>query len=282
MERLTLLTPPGATQSGTLTLGSPVVTGLSDTSKLVGALGVAGVGVPSGTFVYSIDSATQVTLSQNATAGGSGVSLAFAIEPVSLPEAKLHLRQDIPDDDALIAGLVTSARMHVETALRQALITQTVVLHLDQWPWGGGYMNRQIRQMGPTTPYWLPTSTFPINLFRPPVQSIGSVQYYDYAGNLNTIDPSLYLFEQGSPARISPVFGKVWPVAQPRVGSVQITYTVGYGDTAAAVPEPAKTAMKLMVGAWYENREAVAAGAMAPVPMAVDALLATLDHGSYG
>ena len=196
-------------------------------------------------------------------------------------DAKLHLRVDFPDDDALISPLITAARSVCETRLRQALITQTVALYMDMFPWGGGYLNRQIRQMGPSTPYWLPSSTFPIDLPKPPVQSIVSVQYWDYNNVLQTVDPAIYNFEVGIPARIAPLFGKVWPIAQPRPGSVIITYVVGYGMNATDVPINIVAAMKLLIGSWYEHREHVNIGQYVEIPETVDALLSASDQGAY-
>ena len=48
-----------------------------------------------------------------------------AIEPVTLSEAKLHLRVDGNDDDTLIQGLIQTARVDVETISLHKLITQT-------------------------------------------------------------------------------------------------------------------------------------------------------------
>ncbi|MBW8067975.1 MAG: hypothetical protein GJU73_11120, partial [Ferrovum sp.] len=56
------------------------------------------------------------------------------VEPVSLLEAKAHLRVDIPDDDALITALIVAARMHAETVTRRALIAQSWKLVLDSFP----------------------------------------------------------------------------------------------------------------------------------------------------
>jgi uncharacterized phiE125 gp8 family phage protein len=48
----------------------------------------------------------------------------------------------------------------------------------------------------------------------------------------------------------------------------------GYGGS-HTVPEPIKQAILLLVGAWFENREAVLTGTIvATLPFAVDALLA--------
>ncbi|HNL11343.1 MAG TPA: hypothetical protein PKM44_12575, partial [Turneriella sp.] len=56
---------------GTTTSGSAVVTGLSSTSDLAAGMHVRGVaGIPASTTIASVDSATQVTLSANATASG--------------------------------------------------------------------------------------------------------------------------------------------------------------------------------------------------------------------
>jgi len=281
---------PTATQSGTLSNGSPTVTGLSNTSLLLGALAVSGTGIPSGTFVYSVDSATQVTLTQNATTSGAE-SLTFAIEPVMLEEAKAHLRLEIPNDDLLVASLITTARLTCESILRRALITQSRTLYLDSFPSAGGYYNRAIREQWPSLggmpsglgfyPGLIPNSTGVIDIPLPPLQSITAVHYYDFSGTLQTVDPTAYNVSLGTPARIQPAYSKVWPISRPTIDSVQIPFVVGYGNTSAAIPEPIKAAMKLMVGSWYENRESIAQSQVYPVPNTVDLILSAVDPGLY-
>ena len=56
------------------------------------------------------------------------------VEPVSLLEAKAHLRVDIPDDDALISALITAAGHYAETLTRRAFIAQSWKLVLDSFP----------------------------------------------------------------------------------------------------------------------------------------------------
>lgn len=73
------------TQTGTITSGSAVVTGLSDTSVLTAqTYGAAANGIANNSIIVSIDSPTQVTLNQVATASGS-VSITFGKIAYPLP-----------------------------------------------------------------------------------------------------------------------------------------------------------------------------------------------------
>lgn len=213
-----------------------------------------------------------------------------AAEPVSLDEAKLHARVLYDADDTLITALIAAARRYCETAIKSALVTQTWTLMLDSFPSAGGYYNRAIRELWPSMgglpsglgfyPGLVPNSTGLIDIPLPPLQSVESVQYYDFAGTLQTVDPSTYNVSMGTPGRIQPAYSKVWPISRPTIDAVQITFTSGYGD-ATAVPENVKVAILMLVAHWYENREAVSAVSMVTVPLAVDALLSPSDPGIY-
>lgn len=73
------------TQTGTITDGSAVVTGLSDTSVLAAqSFGASANGIANNSVIISIDSPTQVTLNQVATASGS-VSINFGQIGYALP-----------------------------------------------------------------------------------------------------------------------------------------------------------------------------------------------------
>lgn len=63
-------------RTGATTSGNATITGISSTADLLVGDGVAGTGIPAGATISSLTSNT-ITISANATATGSGVSLVF-------------------------------------------------------------------------------------------------------------------------------------------------------------------------------------------------------------
>lgn len=57
-----------------------------------------------------------------------------AEEPLSLAEAKLHLRVDFSDEDALISALISAARQAAETITARQLVTARWKYILDAFP----------------------------------------------------------------------------------------------------------------------------------------------------
>jgi len=183
------------------------------------------------------------------------LTTAPAVEPLTQTEVKNYLRvdSDITEDDALITALIVAARRYCETFTRRAFITQTWTMYLDRFPANRWY----------------------ITLPKSPLQSVTSIKYYDIDGTLQTWSSSKYEVDSSDtiPARVSLAESETWPSTRVQANSVQILFIGGYG-AAAAVPDTIKSAMYLLVGHWYENREAVTlAGTPKEVPMAVDALL---------
>lgn len=286
---LRTVSEPTIVTSGTLAFGSATVTGIASTAALSAGQAVQGTGIPSGTLILSITSPTQITLTQNAQANGP-TSLTFPVEPLTLAEAKAHLRVTIDDFDDYIVTLIPAARRALETHSHRAFISTTFDALWDSFPFGGGYYNRQLRQfygafpgaMGATFPGFLPTNTGIIEVPRSSLQSVTSITYYDGNGALQTLDPSVYDVETGNPGRIAPRYGQIWPTTLPRIGAVTIRFVSGYGDTADTVPANAKHAMKLLIGNWYENRESAVIGTIvSPLVDAIDSLMAAEDWGAY-
>ena len=190
-----------------------------------------------------------------------------AEEPVSLAEAKLHLRVDFSDDDALITALITAARAAAETMTGRQLVTARWKLVLDSFP-GPSLMG-----VPAGTPFSLPGHA--ILIPKCPIQSLVSIQYLDMASTWQVMPATDYTVDLAcEPARITPVFGKIWPITLPQIGAVTVTFDAGYG-AANTVPEGLKSWIKLRVGSLYAHREEIALlnrGSIESLPF-VDGLL---------
>lgn len=162
-----------------------------------------------------------------------------SVEPVSLAEAKAHLRVDVTDDDTLITAMIQAAREYIEDATGRALINQTWRLSLNAWP---------------EVDY--------IELPRPPLASVTSVAYTGSDGTAYTFSTGYYDVDTDSePGRVALEYGDDWPsTTLAAVNPIQITYVAGYGATSASVPEFLRQAILLLLGHWYENREGVIVG----------------------
>lgn len=147
------------------------------------------------------------------------------VEPITLAEAKTHLRVDGTDDDALISALITAARTTAENRLHSTLLQSTWRLTLDAFP-------------------------LLFRLEMAPILGVDSIRYYDAAGVQQTLDDAAWRL---SGHRIEPV--DLWPVTQHRLGAVEVTYKAGYGTAADSVPAPVKAWIKLALGDMYANRE---------------------------
>lgn len=187
-------------------------------------------------------------------------------EPVALAEVKQHLRVDIPDDDALILGLISSARQMAETLTNRQLLTATWNLVLDAFP-GPSLMG-----VPAGMPYSIPAHA--ILIHKGPVQAVSSITYLDMNVNLVTMPPENYVVTSTDDlTRITPVFGQIWQPTLPQIGAVTVQFLAGYGDS-TQVPAGIKHWIKLRVDSLYNQRGEVAfaRGRMDKLPF-VDALL---------
>lgn len=181
-----------------------------------------------------------------------------ASEPVSLAEAKLQCHVDGSDEDTLLTAYIVSARMHVENAISRALITQTWEMRLDAWP----------------SRLYLP---------RPPLLTVTSVTYTDEDGVTATLDSDAYALRTGTDPGSVLFDGDLLPtVTLADQAAIAVRYTCGYGASASAVPKPLFHAMLLLIGHWHRNREAVGAGNLGELPLAVQALIAPYKVHWFG
>ena len=185
--------------------------------------------------------------------------------PVTVEDAKTHLRVEYDEDDEYIESLITAATPIAESYLQRALVTQTLTLTLDAFPPDVIFVpNLSYHDYDPA-----------VRLPRNPVQSVDEIRYIDDGGTEQTLGSSKYRAELNQePARITAAYGETWPITRPITGAVNIDFTCGYG-TASAVPVPIKHAIKILVATWYDPaRAAVAMNAsIANIPMTAEYLL---------
>jgi uncharacterized phiE125 gp8 family phage protein len=180
--------------------------------------------------------------------------------PVTLEEAKTHLRLLSSDLDEHVAGLLEAATEYCETVCGRSLrVSQTLTQKYDGWPTGAVQFDRQ------------------------PVTAITSVTYRDADDATQTLASSNYRLLVSSEAASFMEFDEDFtaPTLNGRADAVTVTYTAGYASL-ADVPARAKHAIKLLVVHWFNHGEAVNIGNItSEVPMATAALLGSLDWGCY-
>lgn len=176
-----------------------------------------------------------------------------AIEPVTIAEAKAHLRIDDASEDVLLSSLLLTSRLHVEAALGLALINQTWMLVLDRWPADGS-----------------------IEIPIAPLQAVTAVRVRNANANgtASVIPATSYLVDIVSkPPRL--VWNSGAPALPGRLANgIEIDLAVGFGDSAQSVPAPLKHAILMLTAHWYEHRDPVEIGSVAArIPEAVSDLI---------
>lgn len=154
-------------------------------------------------------------------------------EPVERDQVKLQGKCEHAEDDALWDRWIQAAREEAEAATGRALMPQTWKRTLDCFPEACGE----------------------IELPKPPLQAEVVVEYLDADGALQTLDPDLYVVDtDGTPGRIYPAAGEVWPITAFQRGAVKVTFDCGYAD-ATAVPARIKQAIAWLACYWNQYRE---------------------------
>ena len=155
-------------------------------------------------------------------------------EPVTLAEAKRHLRVDNTDDDDYITALIRVARRASEDRMERTLITTTWKLTLDEFQ---------------------PSIILPM----PRIQAISSVIYNNRSNQQVALSASDWFLDSDSePGWLVPAISKAWPLTL-GINAVAITYTAGYGVTAESVPMPIRQWILLAVGDMYDQFRSLSA-----------------------
>jgi uncharacterized phiE125 gp8 family phage protein len=157
--------------------------------------------------------------------------------PVSVADAKTHVRVDHATDDAYIEALIRAVQDDLEPP--------------------NGWLGRAL--LSATYQLILPEFAEQIVLPAPPLIAISSITYLDEDGDEQTADTGLYRVLEGEPSVIQLLEDEEWPETDTADDAVIIEYTAGY----TTLPEIIKAYMLLSVAQLYDYRTLSMAGAEA-------------------
>lgn len=171
-------------------------------------------------------------------------------EPVTLQQAKDHLNidDDFIDDDSIIELIIQTAREAVENKTGRKLITTTMGHQRDCF--------NSVMELPHT------------------VQSVTEITYVDNDGATQILANTEYEVDVNrTPGRVMLAYDKTYPSTRNKSNAVTIKYVTGFGSNAQDVPSALQHAMLLLIGHYYENREATAPININTIPMSVEFLL---------
>jgi len=191
-----------------------------------------------------------------------------AVEPVTLAEAKAHLRVDTSDDDTYIGTLITAAREWCEEYLDRTLVHTQWVMRFDKFPDSG---------------------IEPVELPRPPMVMSGTatavmVTFTQEAGPTSTYSTAEYRVDRNAtPGAILPIYGSTWTPHRQDDNAISVTWWAGYGASGTSVPAAIRHAILMLVGHWYDGaRSGVLTGSISKeFEFGVKSLLDSQRWGSY-
>lgn len=166
-------------------------------------------------------------------------TVAPTIEPISLAEMKVHVREDYNDNDTILNAMIKAARVWVEKEYQLSLVQRTYRADVE------GFAGR-------------------FRLPNPPLSSITSIYYYtpDSPQALTLLDASFYRADLGRSEIYIDASSATIPSVASRHDAVQITYVAGYEpstdspqDLTENVPAAVRAAIKLQAADLFENRE---------------------------
>jgi uncharacterized phiE125 gp8 family phage protein len=163
------------------------------------------------------------------------------VEPISLAEAKAHLKVDGSEDDALITALIVAAREAAERFTGRILISTDIEVAYDARDLTGRPLFSVVRAL--VIPF-------------PPLSQVTKVLWYDH----NSVEHELsrddyYLDTFCEPGKlVLQDFAEPPTDLRERI-AVVIQASVGYGETGAMVPPAIRQGILQILGQLYADRE---------------------------
>lgn len=162
------------------------------------------------------------------------------VEPVSVEEAKAHIRQTEDDDDLLVASYVSAARERVENYCNRPFTSATFAILYDGSVPASGVL------------------TLPL----PAITAISSVSYRDSDDETQTWPSEAYTYD-ATRQELRPADN--WPSGT----ALRVDVVAGDNSSPRSIPGPIRAAILLYTADLYDLRQAHVVGAsIAPNPAA--------------
>lgn len=152
-----------------------------------------------------------------------------SVEPVTLSEAKAHLRVESDHEDLLILDLIKVARQELERQTGLCLIDQSWRLFLDQWPSCGS-----------------------IDLPLRPVKEISEIRIFDHEGNPGVLAPSGYVLD--AYGQMPKLHMQQMAIPSQKHNGIEIDIICGFGEIGSDVPDILRRAILVLAAHWFEFR----------------------------
>lgn len=193
--------------------------------------------------------------------GYTQVVTAATAYPITVAEAKEHLRITGSDDDDALADYLASVRDWLGR-----LVAGGAVVNSTTYDW--------------FLPYLVGTRLYPPHV---PLQSVTSFSYYDANNDAQTLTEGTQFTVHAptdQPGWLHLESGYSWPTTRvDREDAVTIRYVAGY----STVPARLKQAARLALGGFWEFRESMVSGTtINELPAGVRQLMDSMDYGFYG
>ncbi len=177
--------------------------------------------------------------------------------PVSINEAKEHLRVDGADEDTFITSCIGAATSRTEQECRRAFLRQQWTAYIKDFSAGG-------------TPVELPRPNLLTGEGNPFL-----LEYRDTEGAWHAhTDYLIQEFREPALLWLTEAPADVDAARSPEDAVWRATYWSGYGVTSKDIPQPIRHAILLLTAHFFENRELVQAGRIiSEIPKSLDWIL---------
>ncbi|WP_018300116.1 head-tail connector protein [Fangia hongkongensis] len=155
--------------------------------------------------------------------------------PISLADLKLYLRIDDNVEDALLTLMIKSVTKYIENYINRILISTQYETYRDNF-------------LSCYNEYW--------ELKRSILNTVDSIKYINTNNVETNVDPSIYYNTlERDYSKILLVNNKTFPSdLSRRLQAITITFTVGFGEDSASIPDDIKNVFYQLIAMLYENR----------------------------